>query len=85
MRSWQMVRMFGGLFVLVSLALACPAARFFVNQNWLWFTAFVGAIYCKAHSHGACWKRFCVSWRARRLLKPDYSVVRKHQYAESEQ
>ena len=43
MRSWQMVRMFGGLFVLVSLALGVPGSPIFVNQNWLWFTAFVGA------------------------------------------
>ena len=43
MRSWQMVRMFGGLFVLVSLALGVPSSPIFVSQNWLWFTAFVGA------------------------------------------
>ena len=43
MRSWQMVRMFGGLFVLLSLALGVPSSPIFVNQNWLWFTAFVGA------------------------------------------
>ena len=43
MRSWQMVRMFGGLFVLLSLALGVPGSPIFVNQNWLWFTAFVGA------------------------------------------
>lgn len=42
MRSWQMVRMFGGLFVLLSLALGVPGSPIFVNQNWLWFTAFVG-------------------------------------------
>ena len=43
MRSWQMVRMFCGLFVLLSLALGVPGSPIFVNQNWLWFTAFVGA------------------------------------------
>ncbi|MFB0948993.1 MAG: DUF2892 domain-containing protein [Burkholderiaceae bacterium] len=43
MRSWQMVRMFGGLFVLLSLALGVPSSPIFVSQNWLWFTAFVGA------------------------------------------
>ena len=42
MRSWQMVSMFGGLFVLLSLALGVPGSPIFVNQNWLWFTAFVG-------------------------------------------
>ena len=43
MSSWQMVRMFGGLFVLLSLALGVPSSPIFVSQNWLWFTAFVGA------------------------------------------
>ena len=43
MRSWQMVRMFGGLFVLLSLALGVLGSPIFVSQNWLWFTAFVGA------------------------------------------
>jgi len=32
------VRMFAGTFILASLALA-----HWVNPNWLWFTAFVGA------------------------------------------
>ncbi len=32
------IRMFAGLFILISLTLA-----HFVNPNWLWFTAFVGA------------------------------------------
>ncbi len=42
MRSWQMVRMFAGLFVLLSLALGVPSSPLFVNQWWLAFTAFVG-------------------------------------------
>ncbi len=32
------IRLFAGTFVLISLGLAI-----FVNHNWLWFTAFVGA------------------------------------------
>lgn len=32
------IRRFAGTFILLSLALA-----YFVNPNWLWFTAFVGA------------------------------------------
>jgi hypothetical protein len=36
MERW--IRMIAGTFVLVSLALA-----HWVNPNWLWFTAFVGA------------------------------------------
>ena len=34
----RMIRMIAGTFVLASLALA-----HWVNPNWLWFTAFVGA------------------------------------------
>jgi hypothetical protein len=34
----RIVRGIAGTFILVSLLLA-----FYVNQNWLWFTAFVGA------------------------------------------
>ena len=32
------IRLFAGTFLLISLALA-----HWVNSNWLWFTAFVGA------------------------------------------
>lgn len=34
----RIVRAIAGAFILISLLLA-----FYVNQNWLWFTAFVGA------------------------------------------
>lgn len=43
MNSWQMVRMFAGLFILVSLALGVPGSPLFVSPWWLAFTAFVGA------------------------------------------
>ena len=36
MERW--IRLFAGCFILISLALA-----HWVNPNWLWFTAFVGA------------------------------------------
>ena len=36
------IRVFAGLFVLVSLALGAPGSPFYVSANWLWFTAFVG-------------------------------------------
>jgi hypothetical protein len=39
----QFIRVFAGAFVLLSLALGVEASPLFVNQNWLWFTAFVGA------------------------------------------
>jgi disulfide bond formation protein DsbB len=34
----RIVRAVAGIFILISLLLAI-----YVNQNWLWFTAFVGA------------------------------------------
>lgn len=43
MKSWQLVRVIAGGFILVSLALGVPGSPLFVNVNWLWFTAFVGA------------------------------------------
>ena len=43
MTSWQIVRIFAGLFILVSLALGVPGSPVFVSQWWLAFTAFVGA------------------------------------------
>jgi hypothetical protein len=42
MTSWQLVRIFAGLFILLSLALGVPGSPLFVNQWWLAFTAFVG-------------------------------------------
>lgn len=43
MTSWQLVRIFAGSFVLISLALGVPGSPLFVSQWWLAFTAFVGA------------------------------------------
>jgi hypothetical protein len=43
MTSWQIVRLFAGTFVLVSLALGVPGSPVFVNTWWLALTAFVGA------------------------------------------
>jgi hypothetical protein len=39
----NVVRAFAGTFVLLSLALGVESSPLFVSQNWLWFTAFVGA------------------------------------------
>ena len=39
----RMIRIFAGAFVLVSLALGVKGSPVFVNENFLWFTAFVGA------------------------------------------
>ncbi len=42
MTTEQWVRIVAGLFVLLSLSLGVSSSPLFVNQNWLWFTAFVG-------------------------------------------
>jgi hypothetical protein len=39
----RLIRIFAGLFVLVSLALGVEGSPLFVSANFLWFTAFVGA------------------------------------------
>ena len=43
MSSWQLVRLFAGVSILVSLALGLPGSPLFVSSWWLAFTAFVGA------------------------------------------
>ena len=43
MTSWRVVRIFAGLFILLSLALGVPGSPVFASQWWLAFTAFVGA------------------------------------------
>jgi hypothetical protein len=43
MTTERYIRIFAGAFVLLSLALGVPESPLFVNANWLWFTAFVGA------------------------------------------
>ena len=42
MKSWQLVRLIAGTFILLSLALGVPGSPLFVSQWWLAFTAFVG-------------------------------------------
>ncbi|MDF9392531.1 MULTISPECIES: YgaP family membrane protein [Methylococcus] len=43
MTTERWVRIVAGFFILLSLSLGVEASPFFVNANWLWFTAFVGA------------------------------------------
>jgi hypothetical protein len=38
-----MVRMFAGIFILVSLALGVPESPLFISKYFLWVTVFVGA------------------------------------------
>ena len=43
MTSWQIVRLFAGTLILLSLALGVPGSPLYVNAWWLALTAFVGA------------------------------------------
>lgn len=49
MTTERLIRIFAGAFVLASLALGV-----FVNLNWLWFTAFVGANLFQSGFTGFC-------------------------------
>ena len=42
MTTWQIVRVFAGCFILVSLLLGVPASPVFISQYWLLLAAFVG-------------------------------------------
>ena len=43
MKSWQLVRLVAGVFILASLAMGIEGSPVFVSPWWLAFTAFVGA------------------------------------------
>lgn len=43
MKSWQIVRLVAGTFILASLAMGIEASPILVSPWWLAFTAFVGA------------------------------------------
>ena len=43
MNTDQMIHIFAGAFVMISLALGVPASPLFVSEYWLWCTLFVGA------------------------------------------
>ncbi len=43
MKSWQLVRLIAGTFILLSLAMGIEGSPLFVSPWWLAFTAFVGA------------------------------------------
>ncbi len=42
MTTERLIRIFAGMFVLVSLALGAPASPLYVSAHWLWLTVFVG-------------------------------------------
>jgi len=43
MKTWQIVRLVAGIFILLSLALGVQGSPIFVSPWWLAFNAFVGA------------------------------------------
>ena len=54
MKSWQLVRLIAGSFILLSLALGIPGSPIFVSPWWLAFTAFVGANLLQSALTGWC-------------------------------
>ncbi len=50
----QWVRAVAGTFVLLSLLLGVKGSPLFVNENFLWFTAFVGANLLQSAFTGLC-------------------------------
>ena len=54
MTSSQLVRMFAGFFVLLSVTLGAPASPLYVSSWWLAFTLFVGANLLQSSFTGFC-------------------------------
>ncbi len=54
MKSWQIVRLGAGLFILLSLALGVEGSPVFVSPWWLAFTAFVGVNLLQSALTGWC-------------------------------
>ena len=54
MTTENVVRIVAGTFVLLSLGLGIPGSPLFVNSNFLWFTAFVGANLLQSGFTGFC-------------------------------
>ena len=50
----NLIRAIAGTFILLSLALGAQASPLFVNANFLWFTAFVGANLLQSGFTGTC-------------------------------
>lgn len=48
------IRIMAGTFVLLSLGLGVEGSPIFASQNWLWFTAFVGANLLQSGFTGFC-------------------------------
>ena len=54
MTSWQIVRVFAGLMILVSLALGMSGSPLFVSPWWLLLVGFAGANLIQAGLTGFC-------------------------------
>lgn len=54
MKSWQLVRLLAGTFILLSLALGISGSPLFVSTWFLAFTAFVGANLLQSAVTGWC-------------------------------
>jgi len=66
------VRVFAGIFILISLLLGAPASPLFVSEWWLAFTAFVGA---NLFQYG--FTNFCpLAWILKRLGVPETHLAR---------
>lgn len=54
MQIENVIRLFAGLVILVSLALGAAASPLFHSSNWLWLTAFVGVNLSQSSLTGLC-------------------------------
>jgi hypothetical protein len=54
MNTNQMIRIFAGAFVMLSLALGVPGSPLFASAHALWFTLFVGANLFQSAFTGFC-------------------------------
>ncbi len=54
MTSWKLVRVIAGMLILLSLALGVQESPLFVNQYWLYFTAFIGINLLQSGFTGWC-------------------------------
>ncbi|HET9669642.1 MAG TPA: DUF2892 domain-containing protein [Casimicrobiaceae bacterium] len=54
MTSWQIVRLFAGVMILLSLILGIPESPLFLSSWWLVLAAFVGANLFQAGFSGWC-------------------------------
>jgi hypothetical protein len=54
MKTNQIIHIFAGAFVMLSLALGVPGSPVYVSHNWLWFTLFVGGNLFQSGFTGFC-------------------------------